>query len=223
MRRPRGLRAIASRLRSLVRSTPRFETSATYWEERYRAGGTSGAGSYNQLASFKASYINSVAAERGVKRTIEFGCGDGNQLGYLTLEDYVGVDVSQTAIDLCRRRYGDDPSRRFFLREDEGHWRNTYDLALSLDVIYHLVEDDVFHEYMASLFSSDHRMVLVYSSNYDELAPVAHVRHRRFTDWVTAQRPDWRLEEHTPNPYPFDPDAPESTTFAEFFLFESPA
>jgi hypothetical protein len=40
-----------------------------------------------------------------------------------------------------------------------------FDLELSLDVIYHLVEDEVFDAYMRSLFAHAGRFVVIYSSN----------------------------------------------------------
>ena len=49
-------------------------------EKRYSAGGNSGAGSYSQLAEFKAQVLNRFVATHDVKHIIEFGSGDGNQL-----------------------------------------------------------------------------------------------------------------------------------------------
>ena len=44
----------------------------------------------------------------------------------------------------------------------------------------------------------------------------AHVRHRCFTRWVEAQRPDFRLVQHVPNPHPYRAGA---GSFADFFVF----
>ena len=41
------------------------------------------------------------------------------------------------------------------------------DLTLSLDVIYHLVEDDVFVSAMRALFDKAARFVVIYASNQD--------------------------------------------------------
>ena len=53
----------------------------------------------------------------------------------------------------------------------------------------HLVEDEVFTDYMERLFAAATRYVIVYSSNgapdIEEHAP--HVRHRCFTDWVSER------------------------------------
>lgn len=93
------------------------------------------------------------------------------------------------------------------------------DLSLSLDVIYHLVEDGAYAEYMHRLFESALHFVIVYSSNWDERA-AAHVRHRRFTDWVASNQPEFQLLSFDANPYPFDPDDPDNTTFADFYVYE---
>jgi hypothetical protein len=62
----------------------RFASSADYWERRYQKGGTSGAGSYNHLAEFKAEFLNAFVAEHHVASVIEFGSGDGAQLRLAT-------------------------------------------------------------------------------------------------------------------------------------------
>jgi hypothetical protein len=95
-----------------------------------------------------------------------------------------------------------------------------FDLVISLDVIYHLVEDEVFGAYMRSLFASAGRFVVIYSSNKIEPSEVPHVRHRPFTDWIEANEPEWRQTEHLPNKYPYDPARPAETSFADFYFFE---
>ena len=66
------------------------------------------------------------------------------------------------------------------------------DAVLSLDVIYHLVEDTIFEKYMDNIFDCAQRWVVIYSSNFDGLdeSLAEHVRHRKFTNWVTANRRD---------------------------------
>ena len=41
--------------------------SRNYWENRYHAGGNSGAGSYNLLAKFKAEVINDYVRKKILK------------------------------------------------------------------------------------------------------------------------------------------------------------
>ena len=61
--------------------------------------------------------------------------------------------------------------------------------------------------------------MLIHSSNLGADWSSPHVRHRRFTDYVTDCRPEWRLLAHLPNPYPFDPRTPDDTSFSDFFVY----
>ena len=210
---------LAQRISRLFGTAPMiaFDSSAQYWEERYAVGGNSGAGSYGHLAAFKAEVLNGFVAEHEVRSVLEFGCGDGAQLSLARYPAYVGVDVSDTAIELCRARFPDDPSKRFVLAGSEP--LEPAELTLSLDVIYHLVEDAIFEAYMAELFAQATRFVAIYSSNYDDHSRVSHVRHRRFVDWVEEQAPDWRLLRKVENAYPYDRRRAKETSFADFYFF----
>jgi SAM-dependent methyltransferase len=214
----------------LARIRKRRFSSKRYWDERYRQGGNSGAGSYGKLADFKAEVINRFIREYGVQSVVEFGCGDGNQLSLLRCNKYVGLDVSRRAIQVCRERFAADPSKRFAVYGSGSAAPGAYlsDLALSLDVIFHLVEDDVFTAYMRTLFENASRLVIVYSDDRDleYLESIEeHVRHRKFTDWIGANCPAWRLLEHIPNRFPladrFSPDGKTgSGSFADFWIYE---
>ncbi len=200
------------------RTKLKFTNSASYWEERYQTGGNSGTGSYGRLAEFKAEVLDSFVAKRKVKSVIEFGPGDGNQLSLATYPAYTGVDISQSAVKACEMRFAEDQTKAFMTVADYDGRRA--DLALSLDVIFHLVEDEVFETYMTSLFDAAERFVIIYSSNKDDQNTAQHVRHRKFIDWVTSNRPTFALAEHIPNRYPYDKNDQENTSFADFYMFE---
>jgi hypothetical protein len=202
--------------RALFMRKRKFTNSADYWERRYERGGNSGAGSYNRLARFKAEILNEFVKREGVRSVVELGSGDGAQLALASYPSYVGIDISPTAVEMCRKRY---PHHRFF-HTSEVPADLTCDLAMSLDVIYHLVEDDTFDRYMRQLFDSAGRFVAIYSSNEDKPGPASHVRHRRFTDWIALNRANFGRREHIPNPYPFDPADPDHSSFADFHFFE---
>ncbi len=96
-----------------------FSCSREYWESRYAGGGTSGAGSYGKLAEFKAQVLNSFVKDNGVSSVVEFGCGDGNQIALADYPAYIGLDVSKTAIEMCKERFGDDKTKSFFLYDPD--------------------------------------------------------------------------------------------------------
>lgn len=216
----RALGSVVGRLwRRLIRPQRPFSTSQDYWITRYNAGGNSGDGSYNQLAAFKAETLNDFVTKAKIRQVIEYGCGDGNQLALSKYPSYLGFDVSGRALTLCKNAFAGDETKSF--RHMSEYKGDRAELTLSLDVIYHLVEDDVFLDYMKRLFDSADRYVVIYSSNTDENRPnqEAHVRHREFSRWVDEARPSWKLRMRIPNRYPFDCRTGRGS-FADFYIYE---
>lgn len=201
-----------------------FPGSVLYWELRYRKGGNSGAGSYNHLARWKADIINQFISQNRIECVIELGCGDGNQLSLFNCKKYIGLDVSATAISLCKNKFQSDITKSFFFYNPiyfvDNHKLFTAELALSLDVIYHLIEEEMYHAYMQTLFSVANKYVIIYSSNREGTANY-HVRERRFTDWVNKYACNWKLIQKIENPYPYNPDDPSNTSISDFYIFES--
>jgi SAM-dependent methyltransferase len=207
---------------SLLRQRMRWTGSMTFWERRYAEGLTSGDGSYGELGAAKAEFLNRFVREREIRSVIELGCGDGNQLSLAEYPSYVGLDVSRTAIKMCKQRFPHDQTKSFFLYDGscfvDHHGLFTADSAFSLDVIYHLVEDPVFETYMRQLFQAAKRFIVVYSTNtaspehnpHVRYAP--HVRHRCFSEWVDDNQPQWRLVQTTRGPL-----------LADFFVYERTA
>jgi SAM-dependent methyltransferase len=202
---------------SLLRQRLSFRGSARYWERNYARGRTSGHGSYGALGQGKADFINSFVQEHAVRSVVEFGCGDGNQLSLADYPRYVGLDVSRTALELCKRRFTDDPTKSFFLYDDDYFVDRaglfTADLAISLDVIYHLIERPVFETYMRHLFAGGRRYVIIYATNTTMTGTAPHVRHRSFSSWVADNCPQWRLVEEAQGPG-------SGASRADFFIYE---
>lgn len=186
-------------------ATVRFRDSKSYWNNRYVARGTSGVGSYALQARYKADYVNRFVQENEIGSVIEFGCGDGNQLGLASYPRYIGIDVAGPAIKRCIESFGHDPTKSFMAYDasafaDRARFLHA-DLALSLDVVFHLVEDDVYEAYMQALFNAADRFVVIYSRDRDESPALKrHVRWREFTPWIEKNVADWRLVHIEPAP-----------------------
>ena len=194
----------------------RFRHSAEYWERRYVAGGSSGAGSYGSVARFKADVLNDWVEQHAVTSVLEFGCGDGHQLGLARYPRYVGLDVSDSALQRCIQQFAGDRTKSFFSYDPQLFLNNgavRADLVLSLDVILHLVEDDVFETHMHHVFSAADRYVALFSSNEADLPSEPHVRHREILSWIEARKPEWTLVDTVPNPH----KGPDS--LADFYLY----
>jgi hypothetical protein len=56
-----------------------------------------------RLAAFKAHILNDFIVDNDVRSLIEFGCRDGNQLRLCRYPQYIGIDVSPTAVAKCRK------------------------------------------------------------------------------------------------------------------------
>ena len=186
-----------------------FKDSASYWENRYLKNGNSGAGSYGLKAAYKATVINQFVEEKNIKKVIELGCGDGNQLKQFHFHQYNGFDVSPTAIRKCEEIFKEDASKKFSLYEPGTIPTNFIsDLSLSLDVIYHLVEDEVFETYLKNLFSLSLKYVMIYAWDVEEAARF-HVRHRKFTKWISENISGFQLI-----------DRISKDGFCDFFIYE---
>lgn len=196
-----------------------FPGSKGYWEKRYESGRTSGDGSYGRLAQFKAEIINGFVIDKQISSVIEYGCGDGNQLRLSEYPSYIGFDVSRAAISQCRHTFANDETKAFNLVDE--YVNEKAQLTLSLDVIYHLTEDEVYYTYMKQLFNSSTKFVGIYSSNTDEQArfQAPHVRHRNFSKWIEENRPEWKLIQNIQNKYPYSGDEKEGS-FADFYFYE---
>lgn len=205
--------------RHLRKNRIEFETSGKYWDARYAQAGDSGDGSYGRLAAFKAEIINDFVKARCITEIVEFGCGDGAQLMKMDYAKYTGVDVSSTIVKHCKEVFKGDPSKIFLHVDDPDVYNISSELGLSLDVIYHLIEDEVFDEYMRRLFSSSTTWIIIYSSNFDSATALAHVRHRKFSNWIEQNAPDWELYQKIDQRFPYKINREEDTSFAEFYIY----
>lgn len=159
---------------------------------------------------FKADFLNEFVSRNHVQTVLELGCGDGQQLAKMKFPQYIGVDISRVAVTLCRNMYSDDGSKSFFhlSQRDEYFGERRFDLSLSLDVIYHLIEDHLFHSHMMDLFMCSRKYVIIYAwdremteSEYRSIEyKYVHVKLRAFSKWVAENRPDWELMSKTDNP-----------------------
>ena len=109
----------------------------------------------------------------------------------------MGVDVSETIINKCKKEFSNEKSKTFYtlVDFDKIKDKNFFDLSLSLDVIYHLVEDRVFDLHMKTLFYSS-KYVIIFSTNFnDYFYAKQHVKNRKFTDWIDKNISNYDLIE----------------------------
>lgn len=181
-----------------------------YWEIRYKSGGNSGSGSYNKIAEHKAEVINNYIVKYEIKTISDFGCGDGNQINmFKGFNIYTGFDISSFIIAKCINIFR-DRNNMFFVNSIID--LPTSDLCLSLDVIYHILDNDEYHNYMTNLFNKSNRFVLIFSTDHDDNNHDAkHILHHKFSDWVVEYYNEFKLIEVIDN---------NLITGAKFYLYE---
>jgi SAM-dependent methyltransferase len=175
-------------------------SSRQYWEERYAAGGTSGEGSVGENARFKADFLNQFAKDHQVRDVLDLGCGDGSQLLLADYPFYIGMDVSASAVAKCRILFAEDPCKKFYGLPGP---KLVADLVLSLDVIYHLVEDDVYEQHLHDVFEAGLKWVVLYTTDsdfVDNTLTADHVRHRPFFQDVQRLCGEWTFVDFVENP-----------------------
>ena len=177
--------------------------SRKYWNDRYKAGGNSGSGSYNNLANFKADIINNFVTNNQIKSIIDYGVGDGNQLKLIDTKNvtYTGLDVSTIIISKCKEIFEHDNTKNFIHLDNGIDFDFKGELVLSCDVIYHLIEDDIYENYMNTLFAMSTKYVMFYALDKD-INHALHVKFRKFSNYIETNLPEWKLIEHIPNKYP---------------------
>ncbi|MBL7804175.1 MAG: class I SAM-dependent methyltransferase [Saprospiraceae bacterium] len=193
----------------------RYPGPARYWSARYARGGHSGSGSAGEVAAYKAAFLNRFVREHNIQTVAELGCGDGRQLALADYPSYLGFDIAPEAVELCRQRFSGNPARHFAVYDpaDFEPARHRAELALSLEVIFHLTEQDLYERHIRDLFALASRWVVIFSADKDAATPFPHFVLRRFTPDVGRWAPDWRLREQAPNPFP-------GRSVSQFFVFE---
>lgn len=165
--------------------------SYKYWEKRYKSGGNSGRGSYGKNCSYKALVLNRFLKETMVETALELGCGDGNQLSYINYKKYCGFDISSTTIDICKNKFRNNEN--YFFTSNFNETPDKSEVTLSLDVIYHIIEDDRYQEYIDNLFNKSSKYVIIFSSNSPDNKTSEHVKHREFVNYVEKYISDFKL------------------------------
>jgi SAM-dependent methyltransferase len=91
----------------------------------------------------KGRQIRRFLADVPFRSVVDIGCGTGNW-ARLAPGPYLGIDTSPAFIAGCRRRYADDPRRRFVQGDAATlEFDRHFDLAMLISVLHHLSDDDV--------------------------------------------------------------------------------
>jgi SAM-dependent methyltransferase len=191
-------------------------TLTEYWDGRYQQGWTP-VPEKVPLQEYKATYINNFIAFRRLKSVLDLGCGEGTQSHLMVCDRYIGADVSPTAIKKARKANLD---KEFLVLPTD---LPSVDITISLDVIYHLVYNDDYQEYMNTLFDRAEQYVIMYTSDPNKgwPQPPTHIRHRNVVQWALDNTTGFELYAYEKNPFPYFVGANENTTsWSDFYVYK---
>lgn len=124
----------------------------------------------------------------------------------------LGLDISSTAVEICKKKLQNNSSYKFDVYNEQYKNNNIYDLALSLDVIYHILDHQNYKKYMTDLFKFSKKYVIIYSNNYNGVQ-CGHMHERQFTSDLDVWFPEWNLKEFIKQKYPHK-------SSADFYIYE---
>lgn len=194
--------------------------SNEYWENRYKNNETSGDGSYGKLALFKSSIINNFIKDYNIKSILDLGCGDGNQLKYFntTNINYIGVDPSITIINKLKEIYKNDKNKNFITLDEKINTK--VELTLSCDILFHLINSNIWEKHIANLFNISTKYVIIYAYDFDEDWN-NHCKSRKFTDFIKKKYSNWQLIKVIKNKYPlFEGCDDQNASMSDFYFYK---
>lgn len=135
--------------------------SVSYWETRYKKGGTSGSGSIGKLRDWKWSVIQQFVGE--IQSVIDVGCGDLSfWAGKPLPKFYLGIDFSETIIKKNREQWSEN---RFVCSSADKYVEETpkAHTVFCLDVLFHIMDDSVYVNVISNLTKYAEKWIFVYT------------------------------------------------------------
>lgn len=168
----------------------RPSTGVAYWDSRWRDGPPC-PGSNGDTAASKAAWLNAAVQDLDVRSIVDWGCGDGGQAALVNVGMYVGIEVAPSAWEAASVALATRDNCCVVLAPPGQQITVRADMAVSMDVVFHLTDDREYEEWIARVFGSASRFVAVYGTDYDSVVN-GHMRHHEVTRDAPA---DWSLIE----------------------------
>ena len=158
----RAIEALNTRIAGFVRKRL---INSIFWDFRYAAAPElgSGLGSRGEHLEYKRELLVGLLRSAPNSSVVDVGCGDLEVTRHLTVGDYTGLDVSETALRLARQKR---PDWKFQLIT-AGDPIPTADVVICLDVLIHQPDEQALLSLVERLARASRRTLLV--SGYEEL------------------------------------------------------
>jgi len=124
---------------------------------------------FDQTPLIHSSFLNYLKTKKEIKTILEVGCGNGiyptrHKNNFLDIE-YTGIDISESAIELCKEKSDFNFICGDFLRIN---LEKKFDLVFSHSVVDHVIDINLFFTNIVSL-SKKYAYVSAYNGFFPEL------------------------------------------------------
>ncbi|HEU5033714.1 MAG TPA: class I SAM-dependent methyltransferase [Mycobacteriales bacterium] len=144
-----------------------------FWNRRYRTDPAlgSGVGSRGEVAAYKRNLVETEWRSIGGGSVLDIGFGDLEMLDISVFDRYLGVDISDVAIERAQRRY---PQHQF-VHADFGGRREpdvpAADLVLCFDVLIHQFDPEAYQRIVERIVRRTRRVGIVAGYNREPQNP----------------------------------------------------
>lgn len=130
-----------------------------YWENRYKNGGNSGKGSRSVHKEYKWNVLDRHVGN--IDDIIDVGCGDLAFMDGKSVLNYIGIDISKTIIDINKKKY---PNWKFINASSDEYIEGIdSSLVLCHDILFHILDDDVFINTLHNLTKYSNKYISIYN------------------------------------------------------------
>lgn len=169
-----------------------------YWNNEYSLSHGSGLGSTGAMLDHKIEFLNKFFKDHNIKTVIDFGCGDGKLMKNLKIEDedYIGIDISEVAVEICERIR---PKAQFIdIAFPEFEPKFKADCCICIDVLFHIIDDIELELTLKKIFEYATRFVILYTFNQERENERPHVKSRIITQIVERLKLKYKVLEKIP-------------------------
>lgn len=181
-------------------SEPR-SSPISYWNERHRTSNAwhSGGDRGISIARNRAFYAHRLGLLVAILdhhflkdrlRILDAGCGKGWLAGQLVELGHTvhGVDPSESAIRVCR----ENRKGTFWIETIESFGSNrTYDAIIAMDVLFHILDDELWHaalRNLCSLTAAEGRLIFSDDTREETYWLSDYIVHRSYPEYEAALR-----------------------------------
>lgn len=130
-----------------------------YWDNRYASGGNSGLGSIGKHKEWKWNTLNNNI--ENITNIIDVGCGDLSFMDNHTIENYTGIDISNTIIEANKTKH---PEWKFICSSADKRISGLKgDVVFCHDVLFHIVDDEVYNNIILNLIEYSNKYISIFT------------------------------------------------------------